>query len=316
MTHARPRRETVQKIDKILANCPSRAASADHGGELPRPRCRPSMPTGVGLAGAKACEECPGARPGRRSAKLSSFTSSSVVEKTFGLFDPLQFFLKGPTPMPLLSSLIARANRVFAPAATRAAASVRRAALEALEDRRLLSVSVVSVANGSTSLGNNTSREPSVGADGKFVAFSSTASNLVAGDTNNAADVFLRDMSNNTVTLVSVNTGGGVGNAASDEPWIGADGRSSPSAAPPPTCCRRVRTPTGRPTCSCATCRRHHPPRQRRRHRDQRRGQPHDFSAEPFTTPTASSSPTPAAPTTSSPTPTWTATTCRPAAAG
>src|SRR5690242_3567552 len=34
---------------------------------------------------------------------------------------------------------------------------------------------------------------PSISADGRYVAFSSTASNLVSGDTNGAEDVFVRD---------------------------------------------------------------------------------------------------------------------------
>src|SRR5206468_9696249 len=104
-------------------------------------------------------------------------------------------------------------------------AGLAQAALEVLEDRRLLSVTVVSTQNGSTALGNGVSREPSVSADGRFVVFSSTASNLVANDTNNAADVFLHDTTNNATTLISVNTAGGVGNGASDEPSISADGR-------------------------------------------------------------------------------------------
>jgi Tol biopolymer transport system component len=41
---------------------------------------------------------------------------------------------------------------------------------------------------------NEASRLPSISADGRFVAFSSQASNLVAGDTNNAEDVFVHDL--------------------------------------------------------------------------------------------------------------------------
>ena len=40
---------------------------------------------------------------------------------------------------------------------------------------------------------NGASERPRISADGRFVAFVSSASNLVAGDTNGVADVFLHD---------------------------------------------------------------------------------------------------------------------------
>jgi hypothetical protein len=47
-----------------------------------------------------------------------------------------------------------------------------------------------------------------ISADGRFVAFVSDASNLVAGDTNGAADVFVRDLHSNTTTRLSISSGG------------------------------------------------------------------------------------------------------------
>jgi len=62
--------------------------------------------------------------------------------------------------------------------------------------------------------------------DGRFVVFSSSASNMVPNDNNNAADVFLRDNVLRTTTLVSINiTGTGPANAASWSPSISGDGR-------------------------------------------------------------------------------------------
>lgn len=49
-----------------------------------------------------------------------------------------------------------------------------------------------------------TSNNPKVSGNGRFVAFNSTASNLVAGDTNNRSDVFVRDMQAGTTQRVSV----------------------------------------------------------------------------------------------------------------
>jgi hypothetical protein len=47
-----------------------------------------------------------------------------------------------------------------------------------------------------------------VSADGRFVAFASDASNLVAGDTNGVSDVFVRDVRSQTTARVSVSSGG------------------------------------------------------------------------------------------------------------
>ena len=41
--------------------------------------------------------------------------------------------------------------------------------------------------------GNNHSFDRAISADGRFVAFSSYATNLVAGDTNRVVDVFVHD---------------------------------------------------------------------------------------------------------------------------
>ncbi|HZN65798.1 MAG TPA: CARDB domain-containing protein [Tepidisphaeraceae bacterium] len=103
--------------------------------------------------------------------------------------------------------------------------SRRTPQFEALEGRRLLAADLVSVVDNSTTPGNAASLEPSISADGRFVAFSSSANNLVAGDANNASDVFVHDRTNNRTILVSVNTAGAPGNGASSEPSISADGR-------------------------------------------------------------------------------------------
>jgi Tol biopolymer transport system component len=64
-----------------------------------------------------------------------------------------------------------------------------------------------------------------ISADGRFVAFSSSASNLVAGDSNGVQDVFVKDRQTGTTERVSVATGGAEGNGSSRLPAISADGR-------------------------------------------------------------------------------------------
>jgi hypothetical protein len=63
-----------------------------------------------------------------------------------------------------------------------------------------------------------------ISADGRFVAFDSFAGNLVAGDTNGQADVFVRDRLNHVTTRVSVTGAGGETSSLSRNPSISGDG--------------------------------------------------------------------------------------------
>jgi Tol biopolymer transport system component len=83
---------------------------------------------------------------------------------------------------------------------------------------------VVSVGQNGHSA-NGDSAAPAVSRDGHFVAFVSSADDIVPGDGNAAADVFVRDLMTDVTTLVSVARSGGTGNGASDEPSISANGR-------------------------------------------------------------------------------------------
>ena len=73
--------------------------------------------------------------------------------------------------------------------------------------------------------GNSDSSWPDISADGRFVAFISSATNLVAGDTNGEPDVFVHDRLTHKTTRVSVSSNGMQGNLFSDSPSISADGR-------------------------------------------------------------------------------------------
>lgn len=85
-------------------------------------------------------------------------------------------------------------------------------------------LTIVSLNLGNTSSGNGYSDVPDVSADGRYVAFYSTASDLVAGDTNNVGDIFRRDLLTSTTALVSVG-GNGLGNSDSYDPDLTPDGR-------------------------------------------------------------------------------------------
>ena len=84
---------------------------------------------------------------------------------------------------------------------------------------------LVSVNDMGTDSGNGRSRSPSISADGTKVAFSSFASDLGPTDTNGTLDVFVRDLTTGTTTLVSVNDfGTDSANNFSLFPVISADG--------------------------------------------------------------------------------------------
>lgn len=78
--------------------------------------------------------------------------------------------------------------------------------------------------SGSQTLGTYSS-DPSVSCDGNLIAFASTGSDLVAGDTNASYDVFVRDMQLGSTTRVSVDSAGAQGDGDSVSPSISSDGR-------------------------------------------------------------------------------------------
>ena len=96
-----------------------------------------------------------------------------------------------------------------------------------LHDRVTGSTTRVSVDSAGNE-GNDASASfdaPVVSDDGRYVVFTSRASNLVAGSVSPYDDVFMRDTQTGTTTLVSVSTGGAAGDGYSNEPDMSADGR-------------------------------------------------------------------------------------------
>ena len=93
-----------------------------------------------------------------------------------------------------------------------------------VHDRQTGQTTRVSVASGGAQA-NGPSFDPSISADGRYVAFASLATNLVSGDTNNKQDIFVHDRQTGQTTRVSVATGGGQANGNSSNPSISADGR-------------------------------------------------------------------------------------------
>jgi len=72
---------------------------------------------------------------------------------------------------------------------------------------------------------DGSSYDPSVDSTGRFIAFQSAASNLVAGDTNGFSDIFVRDTASNNTFVASVSFGGGQADDDSYNPAISGEGR-------------------------------------------------------------------------------------------
>lgn len=72
---------------------------------------------------------------------------------------------------------------------------------------------------------NGQSRDPVASQDGRYIAFASDADNLVAGDNNNAKDIFVRDNQTGVTELISTSVFGGSANGVSGQPDISTSGR-------------------------------------------------------------------------------------------
>jgi Tol biopolymer transport system component len=92
-------------------------------------------------------------------------------------------------------------------------------------DRTTTLVSRATGLNGAA--GDGLSRDASLSADGRFVAFNSAADSLSTEDDKAVADIFVRDLVTQTTTLASRATGpaGAPANGISEFPFLSPDGR-------------------------------------------------------------------------------------------
>src|SRR5947199_357915 len=195
----------------------------------------------VGSSGAQADRSSPGdaLTSDGRFAGFSSAASNLVPGDTNGLGD---IFIRdrqmGTTERVSVSSLGAEANADSFDASV--SADGRFVAFESaasnlvtgdtngvsddfVRDRQTGVTERVSVSSVGTE-GNAGSLGSTISADGRFVAFGSSASNLVSDDTNGEPDVFVRDRLNGTTSRVSLTTSGGQATGPSFLPQISADG--------------------------------------------------------------------------------------------
>ena len=94
-----------------------------------------------------------------------------------------------------------------------------------LRDRSNATTVLVSVDLSGVAGGNGDSLPVELSTNGQYALFESAASDLVPGDTNNATDVFVRDLVKGTTVLVSGATNGLPGNGVSRSAAMTPDGR-------------------------------------------------------------------------------------------
>jgi len=93
-----------------------------------------------------------------------------------------------------------------------------------VRDRQTGTTKRISVGTNRTEA-NDISLSPSISADGRYVVFSSLASNLVSGDTNETGDIFVYDLEAGTTERVSLTSDETELDSNSSRPSISADGR-------------------------------------------------------------------------------------------
>jgi len=93
-----------------------------------------------------------------------------------------------------------------------------------LRDRLANVTTRVSVDSGGVEADNN-SQNPAISSDGRFIAFSSDATNLIGTDINGFRDIFIHDRLAGTTSRVSVATSGTAGDNNSETPSVSSDGR-------------------------------------------------------------------------------------------
>lgn len=98
--------------------------------------------------------------------------------------------------------------------------------MEPLEDRRLFTSSLISIDTTGLAAANGDASDPDISSSGRYIVFTSSATNLDSKDTSTISDIYWRDLEAGITKLVSVNAAGAAGgNAASLDASVSDDGR-------------------------------------------------------------------------------------------
>ena len=221
----RPRARGHQLLRDVFVH--DRADRLHHAGQRRRPTAhrpvakqhvsRPSVRTAV--FDSTRCRR-PGATPNRENdvSCTTGHRSTPRVSVATGGRRPTALRQPRPTSAATAASSCSSPRRPIWWPATQTASDVF------LHDRGTGATTRVSVATGGGQASHDSSQAV-MSYDGRYVAFTSLAVNLVAGDSNRATDVFVHDRATGATTRVSVATGGFEAKVDSFLPDLSGDGR-------------------------------------------------------------------------------------------
>lgn len=130
--------------------------------------------------------------------------ASFLHDRSTGTTIPVSVASAGGTPVAAAQATVNASGRYVAFTTT--------ASLNAADTNGLADIYVYDRITGTTTFasrtsaggaGNGLSTSPGISGDGRYVVFASTGTNMAAGDTNPASDIFVRDLVANTTTWVS-----------------------------------------------------------------------------------------------------------------
>jgi hypothetical protein len=160
-----------------------------------------------------------GSRLGTAAVTSAAFVMAAAIAPASGSGKSSADAADGPD-----FSAPGRYEAVTAPTSSPTAGGVNAAADVFVRDRLTGASRRLSVGSGGEPA-DGSSFEAAISADGRYVVFTSSASNLVAGDTNSATDVFLHELSTGTTRRVSLGPSGRQADGDSFSPAVSADGR-------------------------------------------------------------------------------------------
>jgi Tol biopolymer transport system component len=219
-------------VTTIAVTIPLRSAGATTTTTLPRPTTTSTLAPG---------ETTSTTVPGVTTSTLASTTTSTVTSTTSPPSDTPTTTVPPPLGVTTRASVASDGTQAdtasIHPALSAEGRFVafesRATTLVAGDAARLSDVFVHDRASGATERvslaadgtdARGGSERPRLSADGRFVVFTSNAANLVAGDTNRATDVFVRDRVAGTTVRASVASDGAEGNDDSFDGVLSADG--------------------------------------------------------------------------------------------
>ncbi len=161
----------------------------------------------------------------------SSFTlppvfsaDSRSVGAGYGVFD---LRTGSYSPLPGVSLVLPRKHSLSAEGRFVAREANTNGWNVAVSDRQSGVTKVASMNMDGSGPGSAISQSPSITPDGRYLVFTSRATNLVAGDRNGLSDIYIRDLTRDvTILLSSGDAGATPGNGSSTIPILSADGRT------------------------------------------------------------------------------------------